>query len=89
MRRCIFVLGMHRSGTSAFMGTLSLLGVGLGLKLMKPNKYNPTGYFENEKIYKLNEQMIGKTSSFWDNIFYLDYLDNDWTNEKKLAIYKS
>ncbi|MBV5267025.1 MAG: hypothetical protein JZU67_00575, partial [Burkholderiaceae bacterium] len=44
----IFVLGMHRSGTSAITRGLQVLGVSLGENLLPPVLLdNPKGYFED------------------------------------------
>jgi len=69
MRKCIVVMGMHRSGTSAMTGLLNILGVELGSRLMKPLEANPKGYFENQDIYEINEKILGALGSSWDNVF--------------------
>ena len=69
---CILVLGMHRSGTSALTGLLSLLDVHLGSELMKANFANEKGYFENEYIVNFNDKILKKLNSSWDDIFF-DY----------------
>ena len=66
----ILVLGMHRSGTSALTGVLSLLDVYLGSELMKANFANQKGYFENNILYKINEKLLAQIGSSWDDIFY-------------------
>ena len=72
---CILVLGMHRSGTSALTGLLSLLDVYLGSKLLRENFANEKGYFENNKFYEINEKLLAQINSSWDDVFY---------NEEKL-----
>jgi len=67
---CILVLGMHRSGTSALTGVLSLLDVYLGSELMKENFANEKGYFENNKLYRINEKLLAECNSSWDDTFY-------------------
>jgi len=79
-RTCILVVGMHRSGTSALAGVLNLLGVYLGSKLMEANFANEKGYFENNKLYKINEALLFECHSFWDDPFY---------HEKKLENIKN
>lgn len=39
MKTVIFVLGMHRSGTSALTGALNLIQIDLGTKLIDHPKY--------------------------------------------------
>ncbi|MCT7583998.1 hypothetical protein N5U55_07725 [Aliarcobacter butzleri] len=72
---CILVLGMHRSGTSALTGLLSLLDVYLGSELMKANFANEKGYFENNILYRINEKLLAQINSSWEDVFY---------NEEKL-----
>ena len=67
---CILVLGMHRSGTSALTGTLSLLDVYLGSKLMKGSFANEKGYFENDELFSVNEALLAECHSSWYDIFY-------------------
>lgn len=67
---CILVLGMHRSGTSALTGTLSLLDVYLGTDLMFDEKSNKKGHFENNFIYEINEKLLSEINSSWDDVFY-------------------
>jgi len=67
---CILVLGMHRSGTSALTGVLSLLDIYLGSELMKANFANKKGYFENNILYKINESLLSQINSAWDDVFY-------------------
>ncbi|MDJ0864223.1 MAG: hypothetical protein QNJ82_18530 [Gammaproteobacteria bacterium] len=55
----IFVLGMHRSGTSAFAGALHALGVHLGDHLLPPDPDdNPLGYFELPDAVTLNDRLL-------------------------------
>ncbi len=49
-KKCIVVLGMHRSGTSAMTGLLSKLGASPGSDLLPANPSNPKGFFENKKL---------------------------------------
>ena len=47
MNKAVVVAGMHRSGTSAIMGILQVLGVDIGDDLGAPDEFNEKGYFEN------------------------------------------
>ena len=67
---CILVLGMHRSGTSAFTGLLDLLDVYLGSELMEGTLANEKGYFENNILFKINEKLLAQINSSWDDVFY-------------------
>lgn len=60
-----FVLGMHRSGTSALAGLLCQAGLAAPADLMESNHVNPKGFFESQGLFELNESL-------------LDDLDRDW-----------
>jgi len=79
---CILILGMHRSGTSALTGVLSLLDVYLGSELMPANFSNEKGYFENNILFRENERLLAQINSSWDDIFY-DKSKLDLINETK------
>jgi hypothetical protein len=64
----IFVLGMHRSGTSALTGLLHRLGVALGEHLMPASEDNPRGYWENADIVAVHERLMGSLGWTWDDI---------------------
>jgi len=63
------VLGMHRSGTSALSGSLSLLGYGLPATLAPADQSNRQGYFESKALWDVNDELLAKIGSGW----------NDWT----------
>lgn len=50
MNKAVVVAGMHRSGTSAIMGILQVLGVDIGDELGAPDEFNEKGYFENREF---------------------------------------
>ena len=62
----IFVLGMHRSGTSALAGLLHNLGFYAGSQLLPPRPDNLKGFFENEKVIALNDRILWYLNSNWD-----------------------
>lgn len=70
-KRCICILGMHRSGTSALSGAISLTGVNLGQDIMGPQEDNVKGFYENNMIWRLNEKILGRLHSLWDDILGL------------------
>ncbi|NCC55845.1 MAG: hypothetical protein EOM11_10285, partial [Erysipelotrichia bacterium] len=73
---CILVLGMHRSGTSALTGLLSLLDVYLA-DTTKGDESNQKGYFENWKVQQLNDKIFSFIGSSWhDEFFNLDKIEN-------------
>ena len=85
MQKCIVVLGMHRSGTSALMGVLNILGVDLGLTLMKRAEGNPKGFFENDHITQVNDKILRGLISSWDDVFSLP---ENWCDQECLKQYK-
>ncbi len=84
MKTAYFVLGMHRSGTSALSGTLNLLGLEFGSDLMKATKGNPKGHFENMFVYRLNEKILKENNFSWDS-YYFDFNKIE-SNKKKQYI---
>ncbi|MCT4372839.1 hypothetical protein CLG85_022035 [Yangia mangrovi] len=66
-RTAVVVLGMHRSGTSALAGVLSLLGCDQPATLMVPNRNNEKGYFESNRIYQLHTQLFASAATSWDD----------------------
>ena len=71
MKNCLIVLGMHRSGTSAFTGILDLLGVNLGTKMLETQPDNPKGFFENKFVVLTNDCILDTLKSSWDDVFPL------------------
>lgn len=67
MRDAIFIIGMHRSGTSAFARVLSLCGAALPLRVMPANYGNPSGYWEPQDAVDLNELYLRACSSSWSD----------------------
>ena len=67
-RTALLVLGMHRSGTSAYTRTASLLGADLPSNLMPPVQgENEKGFWESLDVYKLNDEILESAGSAWDD----------------------
>jgi len=66
--KAVIVLGMHRSGTSALAGMLSLLGIQFGRSLFPPQADNPRGYWEHREIVDLDDRMLMALGSSWDDM---------------------
>ncbi len=84
----LIILGMHRSGTSAFTGSLNCLGVDLGNKLYSGHaEINAKGYWENSKIVDLHDELLQTLGSRWDD---LNPLTEGWESDTKIKnfIYK-
>ncbi|MCB1706647.1 MAG: glycosyltransferase [Halioglobus sp.] len=67
MKNCLIVLGMHRSGTSAFTGILNLLGVNLGKQMLETQSDNPKGFFEHKYVVLANDCILETFNSSWDD----------------------
>jgi len=64
---CILVLGMHRSGTSAMAGAMTLLGAAAPKSLMEPHASNPKGFFESVPMRDFNDALLAAAGSKWDD----------------------
>ena len=61
----VIILGMHRSGTSAFARGMQALGVYLGNNFLETQPDNPTGYWEDKNICELNERLLSLFGLKW------------------------
>jgi len=62
----LIILGMHRSGTSALTGVLSLLGANSGPSLLPGIEgVNPKGFWEHQEIVAIHERMLDALDSLW------------------------
>ena len=67
-RRVIFVLGMHRGGTSAVTRALGSLGVDLGDNLIPAGEDNPKGFWEDRDFLAINEELLRHLGSSYDRL---------------------
>ena len=76
-RLAIVVLGMHRSGTSAFARTLGLLGFTVPPDRFHSREDNPTGFWESWGANQLNDKCLADFGLAWDSVRLLpgDWLD--------------
>ena len=70
-QRAIFVLGMHRSGTSALARVLNLMGVDLGIGSEAAGKDNQRGFWEHPELNITNENILQSINSSWQDIYPL------------------
>ena len=63
--KVVIVLGAHRSGTSAFTGSLATLGLELPKALMERAIDNERGFFESDRIVSLNERILEHFGTNW------------------------
>lgn len=70
----IFVIGMHRSGTSMVAGILRRLGVHFGAEpdLLPANSANELGYFEHQRTLALNDALSRANKVSWRTLPSLD-----------------
>lgn len=73
----VLVVGMHRSGTSALAGTLSMAGVDLGSRLVPPAADNPKGFFEHDAVGRIHHDLLVEIGSSWHDI---RPLPDDWSD---------
>src|SRR6267142_4118136 len=66
-RTCILVLGMHRSGTSAFSRVASLLGATLPRDLNKGTVENVADYWEPLPLVECHDEMLWAAGSRWND----------------------
>lgn len=78
LRSCVLILGMHRSGTSALAGVLSMLGCDLPATPMPASKRNAKGFFESLAVRDFNDELLASAGSSWDDFtrFHDDWLDS-------------
>jgi len=80
-KKCVLILGMHRSGTSAISGALNAIGINFGTELASASYDNPIGYFENNKIQELNDTILEELGLNWD---YPSMLPDGWQKLPKI-----
>lgn len=61
----IFILGMHRSGTSMITGILHKCGLELGKNLLMGARDNPKGHFESRRFIRLNQEILIANGGRW------------------------
>lgn len=79
----IFILGMHRSGTSVLTHVVQELGVSLGTELIAPSFDNPEGFFEHARLVAFNNQIFETLGLHWDATIPMP---TDWQNKPEIKI---
>lgn len=84
----VFVLGMHRSGTSALSGLITQAGLSAPADPMPPTPANPKGYWESLAILKANEQLLARIDRRWSSSspFALDWIYSDVAREWRSSL---
>ncbi|MEJ8572068.1 sulfotransferase family 2 domain-containing protein [Microbaculum marinum] len=74
MPKVVFVVGAHRSGTSALAGALGFCGYQHSPQLMPAAADNPVGFWEPLPIVRLNQRLLEIAGASWDRIpLWLDF----------------
>jgi hypothetical protein len=81
----IFVLGMHRSGTSALSGMLCQSGFDPPQDLMPATANNPRGYWESLGIFSLNNEFLKQYNASWDTC---SRLPRGWESLERTEIWR-
>ena len=70
----VFVLGMHRSGTSALARVLNLMGLYFGGENIGTGRSseNVKGFWERRDVRDLNDAILAAASADWDVVSDLD-----------------
>jgi len=85
-KQLIFVLGMHRSGTSAVTRLLNLLGAELGNNLLAAQTgVNEKGFWEHKELVNINEKVLTELDSAW---FDFSKYQPEWWQQSYFEVYK-
>ena len=98
--KIVFIIGMHRCGTSLLSNCLIENGFSIGkTKNKDKNWQNPNGYFENDAFTNIHEKLLRYNKSTWFNItktkmdynpdhikYYRNLLKTEFENESLILI---
>ena len=98
--KIIFIIGMHRCGTSLLANCLVENGFSIGkTKNVDKNWQNPNGYYENDAFHNLHKKLLLYNNCNWSNINknkmkytkkhieeYRNLLKTEFKNEKLILI---
>lgn len=77
-RRCVLVIGMHRSGTSLTMQALEALGAEHGGDLLAADEFNARGYFEPAEIVQIHDGIFADLGRSWGRPEHLLPIPAEW-----------
>ncbi len=60
----VFILGMHRSGTSCLAGALERCGLHMG-NVRRTGRFNAKGYYELKEVEHIHDQILGLNRGAW------------------------
>ena len=89
-RQILFVLGMHRSGTSALCAALQACGASFGADLLEPmGGVNEEGFWEDVDVVAVNERLLEAAGARWYSAtaraLEVDWLSIDFDPERERA----
>jgi hypothetical protein len=84
--KLVFVLGMHRSGTSALTGMLAKAGLSAPHDLMPAGPNNPKGYWESLDIIRENDRFLSQMDFQWSSSLTLPF---EWTTSDRAREWRS
>lgn len=86
--RCILILGMHRSGTSALTRVVNLMGADLPRQLIPPKPSNTTGFWESRSLFQIHNDLLEGLGLLWYDFVPLppDWLDHPATKKARAAL---
>lgn len=85
---CIFVIGMHRSGTSATTGSLAALGIAAptGTDITRASSDNERGNFESRSLRGFNDRLLQFLGGTWSGP---PELQPGWESDHALDIWRA
>ncbi len=84
-KKGIIILGMHRSGTSAFTRVFNLLGADLPNNIIKPADCNQSGFWESRDLVTLHDELLASAGSSWDDI---SPFPSSWYSSEFASVFK-
>jgi hypothetical protein len=84
-KRCIIILGMHRSGTSALTRIANLLGAKISTNLLPNQPDNEQGFWESQDLMQLHNEMLASADSGWDDLVALP---DSWLRSDAIAPFR-
>lgn len=89
-RPILFVLGMHRSGTSALCAAFAACGATFGSALIDPMAgVNDEGFWEDADVVAVNEQLLALANSAWyalqEGLGSTDWSSSNYRSQREQA----